>query len=287
MPANFYVWFQLAVEACVVYKNDCRVGGNGDAAGYCLGSIHNVNTVYDHMPVAGNVVGHRFTCGVGNDKCLTACMVIKRNSNSAFTVGGVGDHGGVQRSKDCVLLSYANQLLVVAHHFVFVATFLENRPIDVVDGVAGLIAVLVTVLGAQHFLTCLEEHGALGDHQKGCAKAVHGKAFLNGVISVGEDELIPQSVVIMCTHIVNDHTVFHFPAKAGAGAALDTKEHRGEGAVAVAADIALGGCGKYAALKTVANDIVEYGNAADSALEGLDLADLALVSQGRRKRSGW
>ena len=81
----------------------------------------------------------------------------------------------------------------------------------------------------------------------------------------------------MSTHIVDNHIVFYCPADADAFTAANTKQNLCKVLLARTADVTLGNCIEHTTLETVANCIVEYGNAANGIVGRNDLSNVALV----------
>ena len=167
----------------VVYKHDSRVSGYCNAVTILDGSVHNVFAIDNKIPSAVKLVGHFLSRGIGNNERLATDMIIDSYSGSAFGKLNVA-YSCVECSEDGVGLSHLDKLLVVEHHLILIRAGLENRPINVIDRIARLVAVLVATLSSEHFLACLEEYRSLGDHKDSCAETVHSKSFLYGIVTV-------------------------------------------------------------------------------------------------------
>ena len=143
-----------------------------------------------------------------------------------------------------------------------------------------VVSALSIRLRTEHLLTCLPEGCTLGDQVYSRAKIVHLIANILGGVGSGQNELIPQSIVIVSAHIVDYHSIIYSPADSCALAALNTEDDL-VNVTDISVNITGQGSIKHTSLQAVADSIVKYCNAANGVAGRLDLLNLCLVSLGR------
>ena len=100
-----------------------------------------------------------------------------------------------------------NQALIVAEN-ILILRLVQSRPFQGIDAVRGAIAVVVKAavlpgLGAEHFLTGLQEGDALGQHIKRGGEVVHPNPGFNGRVRGGEGNTVKEGGIVVAGGVVH------------------------------------------------------------------------------------
>ena len=100
-----------------------------------------------------------------------------------------------------------NQALVVAEN-ILIFRLVQSRPFQGIDAVRGAVAVVVKAavlpgLGAEHFLTGLQEGDALREHIKRGGEVVHPNPGFNGRIRGGEGDTVKESGIVVAGGVIH------------------------------------------------------------------------------------
>ena len=100
-----------------------------------------------------------------------------------------------------------NQTLIVAEN-VLIFRLVQSRPFQGIDAVRGAIAVVVKAavlpgLGAEHFLTGLQEGNALREHIKRGGEVVHPNPGFNGRVRGGEGDTVKEGGIVVAGGVIH------------------------------------------------------------------------------------
>ena len=195
--------------------------------------------------------------------------------------------GGLTLGEEGVGLAEGDELLHQVVHPHLEAARDQGIPVEVVDLVGGIIGVVVALLGAQELLARQHEGRALAQEDDLLAEPVHGEALLVGGLGVGGQELVPDGVVVVAGHIVDDHIRGGPAHGAVALRAQDAEDHHfGCAVVGLAVDVALILGVEDAALQAVADGVVEDRHGADALAAGNNLGNIGLSGLEFRAQRG-
>ena len=218
-----------------------------------------------------------------------AAARIDEGKGNGFSVGTPGDGNDiavqqfafrcVAGSQESVFPADPDESPVIFGHGQLRAVRCQAVPVEIVHFVGGFVAVAVPLLGAQHFLTGQEERDPAAEEDRGGTQPVHGKTVFVRRVRAGNQELVPERVVVVGGNIVDHHGILHAP---GDGASLQAAPQAeddflrvgpGRGTAGVAGILLV----ENAAFQAVPDGVVEDRDGADGISGSGNLLDIPLV----------